>query len=106
MQGPDCIEVNTVKPATIIQKDLLFSKMKDAGYEWHPEKKELNKVEHNLAWSEEDEKGLGDALWCCKQAVSIAKDENDMGNCWYAENWLKSLKEKYICNRNVDEAIN
>lgn len=43
------------------------------------------------AWSEEDKKGLGDALWCCKQAASIAKDENDMGNAWYAENWLKSL---------------
>lgn len=43
-------------------------------------------------WSEEDEKGRGDALWCCKQAASIAKDENDMGNCWYAEKWLKSLR--------------
>lgn len=44
------------------------------------------------AWSEEDEIGLGDALWCCKQAASIAKDENDMGNAWYAERWLKSLR--------------
>ena len=26
---------------------------------------------------------------------SIAKDENDMGNVWYAERWLKSLKERY-----------
>lgn len=46
------------------------------------------------AWSEDDEIGLADALWCCKQAASIAKDENDMGNAWYAENWLKSLKNR------------
>jgi hypothetical protein len=47
------------------------------------------------AWSEEDETALGDALWCCKQAASIAKNENDMGNVWYAETWLKSLKDRY-----------
>jgi hypothetical protein len=45
-------------------------------------------------WSAEDEVGLGDALWAIKQARSIAKDENDMGNLWYAENWLKSLKDR------------
>lgn len=50
--------------------------------------------ENPTAWSEEDEAALGNALWCCKQAASIAKDENDMGNAWYAENWLKSLKER------------
>ena len=45
-------------------------------------------------WSEEDEVALGDALWCCKQAASITKNENDMGNVWYAETWLKSLKDR------------
>lgn len=50
--------------------------------------------EQNSAWSEEDETALGNALWCCKQAASIAKDENDMGNVWYAETWLKSLKDR------------
>lgn len=49
-------------------------------------------AETQREWSEEDENGLGDALWCCKQAASIAKDENDMGNVWYAEHWLKSIK--------------
>ena len=43
-------------------------------------------------WSEEDEIALGDALWAIRQATTIAKDENDMGNLWYAEKWLKSLK--------------
>lgn len=47
-------------------------------------------------WSEEDEIGLGNALWVIKQAKTIAKDENDMGNIWYAEKWLKSLKDRKI----------
>ena len=46
------------------------------------------------AWSEKDEAGLGNALWAIKQAKTIAKDENDMGNLWYAENWLNSIKNR------------
>ena len=34
-----------VHPATKEQRDLLFSKMKEAGYEWDAEKKELKKIE-------------------------------------------------------------
>ena len=49
-------------------------------------------ISDNSEWSEEDEVGLGDALWAIKQARTIAKDENDMGNLWCAERWLKSLK--------------
>ena len=33
-----------VEPATKEQRDLLFIKMKEAGYEWDAEKKELNKL--------------------------------------------------------------
>ena len=32
-------------PATKEQRDLLFAKMKEAGYEWNGEKKELRKIE-------------------------------------------------------------
>ena len=46
-QGPDCIEVNTIQPATKIQRDLLFEKMEKAGYKWDDEKKELNKYGDN-----------------------------------------------------------
>ena len=43
VQGPDSIEVGTatVKPATKIQCDLLFQKMKESRYEWDSDKKEL-----------------------------------------------------------------
>ena len=113
----------SIRPATKEQRELLFKEMKEAGYEWDSEKKELKKIdtfcqenckgfqetgkcfadgeckakkeaEQKSTWSEEDEIGLGDALWCCKQAASIANDENDMGNVWFAEQWLKSLKDR------------
>lgn len=35
-----------IMPATKEQCDLLFQKMKEAGYEWNAEKKELKKIEH------------------------------------------------------------
>ena len=52
-------------------------------------------VVQNPTWSEEDEIGFHDAMWAIEQARTIAKDENDMGNLWYAEKFLKSLKERY-----------
>lgn len=60
----------------------------------------LNYAKHELEkqgeqkhdWSEEDEVGFRDALWAIERAKGIAKDENDMGNLWFAERWLKSLK--------------
>ena len=43
-------------PSTKEQRDILFSKMKEAGYEWDAEKKELKKIEqkpvYNLKWNE------------------------------------------------------
>ena len=61
--------------------------------------------EQKRVWSEEDENGLGDALWCCKQAASIAKDENDMGNIWFAKDWLKSLKGRVQPQQKQDEQM-
>ena len=37
-------ENNQLKPATKEQRDLLFQKMKEEGYEWNAEKKELKKI--------------------------------------------------------------
>ena len=50
---------------------------------------ELSLIKHQPAeWSEEDEAAFGDLMWCIEQARKSAKDENDMGNIWFAENWL------------------
>lgn len=93
-----------VRPATKEQRDLLFSKMKEAGYEWDADKKELKIVdwskhikynpnatsitEEKPAWTEEDTKKLYDIL-------SILRGGE---NCYYNSpiliDWLKSLKEK------------
>jgi hypothetical protein len=45
-----------VYPATKKQRNLLFQKMKESGYEWDAEKKELKEIEQKPTWSEEDEK--------------------------------------------------
>lgn len=37
-----------VRPATKEQRDLLFQKMKEEGYQWDNEKKELNKIEDEI----------------------------------------------------------
>lgn len=42
-----------VYPANKLQRDILFKKMKEAGYEWNDEKKELKKIEHTLKLTEE-----------------------------------------------------
>lgn len=83
-----------IRPATKEQRDTLMKAISDAGYEWDFEKKELNKIEKKPTWSEEDEAGLSVAMWAIEQARAIAKNENDMGNLWYAERWLKSIKER------------
>ena len=49
-------------PATKEQCDLLFSKMKEASFEWDAEKKELKKVEHKSAEKVELKFGVGDII--------------------------------------------
>ena len=37
-------DIDSTKPATKEQRDILFAKMKEAGYEWNKDKKELKKL--------------------------------------------------------------
>ena len=89
---------NKVCPATKEQRDLLFQKMAEAGYEWDVNKKELKKIEitdlvedyisQKPTWSEKDERKLYDIILILKGGE----------NCYYNSpiliDWLKSLKEK------------
>lgn len=53
-------------PATKIQRDLLFRKIKEAGYEWDAEKKELKEIENE----EYDGEDYGiDSLWHAKNIL-------------------------------------
>ena len=107
-------DIDSTKPATKEQHDLLFQKMKDAGYEWDAEKKELSKIhvidegkaemDHcftkmmngekvSSAWSEEDKNFMYDTL----NNLTELKDRygDGYGNVGKCIDWLKSLKNRY-----------
>ena len=60
-------------------------------------------------WSEGDEAAFGDLMWCIEQARKSAKDENDMGNIWFAETWaknrIKSLHPQPSSQPNTNHTI-
>ena len=64
--GGECGHRTNVHPATKEQCDILFEKMKEAGYEWDAEKKELKKIENRPMLSDffkaEYERGKADAI--------------------------------------------
>jgi len=83
---------NIIYPATKEQRDLLFQKMKEAGYEWDPEKREPKKIEYKSAWSEEDELFkifIDDAIEVVKECYTKGCGQEELVA------WLKSLKERY-----------
>ena len=87
---------NDTKPATKEQRDILFQKIKEAGYEWDTKKKELKNIEQKPTWSEEDEKMLHNTLSTIRYALSIPIDKED-DLCFVGSSiisWLKSLKER------------
>ena len=92
-----------VYPATKEQRDLLFQKMKEEGYEWDAEKKELKKIEQKPAWSEEDEETMSGLLSFL--LINTSDQWTNYGN------WLKSLKERYTWKPSdeqmeaLDEAV-
>lgn len=75
------IDSDDLIPATKEQRDLLFQKMKEAGYEWDAEKKELKKIEQKPAWSEEDEMRFNNIFTLLEELP-------------LSQNWLKSLKDR------------
>ena len=72
-------------------KDIICKAVKEVGLTQH----QINWLKNNVfppeqEWSEEDEAAFGDLMWCIEQARKSAKDENDMGDIWFAENWVKN----------------
>ena len=88
--GYGCIDNTNYYPSTKEQRDLLFQKMKDAGYEWDSDKKELKKIEQKpVEWSDEDEENLQHCIGAIHAAdYYTLEDKNEM------EMWLKSLKQR------------
>ena len=84
-----------VYPATEEQHDLLFQKMKEAGYEWNAKNKELKKIEQKPAWSEEDERHRKRIVERLEDIRKSKEDNIDVASVILSEiNWLKSLKFK------------
>ena len=62
-EGGNWEDKNCVKPATKEQRDLLFQKMKEAGYTFDFEKKELKKIEQKpAAWSKDYTERMGQII--------------------------------------------
>lgn len=84
---------NVGVPATKEQRELLFQKMKDAGYVWDVGKKELKKIEQKSIWSEEDENMFSNVdeslLILSRGKYKWVKEQINS-----ERNWLKSLKER------------
>ena len=96
-----------VKPATKEQRDILFQKMKEAGYEWDSEKKELKLLitnggdfeskncEQKPAWSKEDEERIKNIISVLDVQVCWDGATGKKGNPYQKEiDWLKSLRPK------------
>lgn len=107
--------IKNTKPATKEQSDLLFQKMKEKGYEWDAEKKELKKVEFNpndlieesyqqqaddlidmvtekSAWSEEDDRERKRIIGLLEGWLSTFKETDYAEDCKRGIDWLKSLR--------------
>lgn len=82
-------------PATKEQRDLLFQKMKEAGYEWDAEMKEPKKIEQNPAWSEEDDKIISEVIKNYESGFLPSVNKRDR-----IVKTLKSLKERVGCEAN------
>lgn len=79
-------------PATKEQRELLFQKMREAGYEWDSEKKELKEIEQKPAWSDEDERNMQSI-----DSVLFYDKKLPEDICVKLRNFLKSLKDRVFC---------
>lgn len=84
-----------VKPATKEQRDTLFTKMKESGYEWDSEQKQLKEIEQKSAWSAED---TFKVQRICKYLDEVKKYSADITEVRECKDWLKSLETKNNSN--------
>ena len=82
------------KPATKEQCNLLFQKMKEAGYKWDAEKKELKKIEQKPAWCEEDERNIDWLITVCERIHYKSDPQVNPEAALMLRDWLKSLRHQ------------
>ena len=100
---PDWWEGKGFHPATKEQRDILFQKMKEAGYEWDANTKELKKIEQKSQRmiSAEAKEAMYDKPVCSEEDELVIKYiEEAITNYWqgqsqeYFLDYLKSLKQR------------
>jgi hypothetical protein len=86
-------------PATKEQRDLLFQKMKEAGYEWDSEKKELKKIEQKSVNKEE-------SLTDVEKSILNFADYFHSNRCKPEHEWIDEIKmlRDYIPSRILKPA--
>lgn len=113
-----------IHPATKEQRDLLFSKMREAGYEWDADKKELKKIEQKPVWSEENSCYYDDICEILINLINspkskinkdaIQKDldwltnvyrESQLKPAWSEEDELNFKQAIYVCHQNGYTAV-
>ena len=81
----------TFAPATKEQRDLLFSKMIEAGYEWDAERKELKKIEYGATWNEKDDAMMKNLCYFLREYGTQYYGDLTLA---FTISWLKSLKQR------------
>lgn len=113
-----CFDIDNTKPATKEQRDLLFQKMKEAGYEWDAENKELKEIEQKSAKNkgmnlvEEDMTPFQKKVFCiidtaieeeqglkqvCDELLRLAHDEI-IQKAWSEEDEMIALSIEQVMN--------
>lgn len=82
--------VSDVIPATKEQRDLLFAKMKEAGYEWDAEKKELKKILKHY-----DIKNFHAGM-----PVLVRDDDDEEWNYLFFSHYRKKLSDHFFAGGN------
>jgi len=96
MSDTATVDSKYVHPATKEQRELLFQKMYESGYEWDTEKKKLKKIEQKPSWSREGEYII-ERLFCLldNEQDNYPQLSSDFQEIEEIKNKLKSIKEKY-----------
>lgn len=94
-EGEDGHSVEDIHPATKEQRDLLFQKMKEAGYEWDAENLQLTKILHV--------KELSDGINIDKQKLAEWSEEDN----WIKTKIIKVLLgcETFLTSEETNECI-
>lgn len=82
-------------PATKEQRNLLFTKMKEAGYEWDAEKKELKKIEAKEAMHDKPKFKVGDEIKTANEE-SLTITKIDEKGYWSKDLFICSFDEECI----------